>query len=120
MNPALLSLITMTLTIPLLLVNIVFPSVNLHFSVNREAILKQSTQQVLDQNRLTQDDISKKLANILVNGLEIGKINVTDRDNYRSVEIYFRHKNLFLNKYFNYKDAQQEKVISLFTDKVVL
>lgn len=116
--PILPSLISLVLTVILLSSSLILPALNLHIALNRENILLEKAQFIVDQNRL-QPDLALNILNKLnVNGLRISQISSFIQGDYIIYQISFNHTSLFANKFLPRVNLEQNKTLTVISDLV--
>lgn len=120
MGAASISLILLVSAMTSVIVYIVLPVFNSHLIVNREALLKEKIQIVMQENRFTPDKLRDRLANIdkEIDGVNFTNIQVKERGQYIIAEITYSESKLFLNKFNNESINKRRKTSSFIIDKV--
>ncbi len=115
---ALVSLSSLILTIIILMVQWLLPMLNLHIALNRENLLLENSQALIDAQRLDSNNTIAKLETLNLNGLKINKVTQDSQGDYIIYRINFNHKNLFANRFLQASDLSKPKTLTLLADKL--
>lgn len=120
MGAASISLILLVSAITTVIVHIVLPIFNSHLIINREALLKEKAQTIMQENRLDLSKLKDHLASIdkEIDGINFEKVQIKEKGQYVIAEITYSENKLFLNKFNNESINKRRKTSSFIIDKV--
>ncbi len=124
MNPGIVALAFVVLSVTYTMVNIVLPTFNMHLRMNREEILRQTVLTIVNQNR-NQPTVLNNLLNVnnqnlQIQGIEIDDISASSVGQYNIYTIRYSESGVFFNQFFKPSGAgAQAKQLEILVDRVL-